>query len=187
MEKKDETIVAPVPTKAELSNQKRLALKKVEQLSGDSEWNLLQQIIHDIEAFHVVKNEKRPSLDATIDLLKDEIKARYVIDTLEQNEIREVLLEAVPSRITLQKWRTRKGWDDAVWTKARGGPSGLFSHDKRSVVIHSLYDNAVKGNTTAAKIWLTLSGDYVEKAETKNEIVDQFREINNILHGSKNK
>lgn len=185
MENKTNDTVVAVPTKAELSGQKKLALKRVEQLSGESEWNLLQQIIHDIEAFHVVKNDKRPSLDATIDLLKDEIKARYSADHPEQGEIRDVLLEAVPSRITLQKWRTRKGWDDAVWTKARGGPSGLFSHDKRSVVIHSLYDNAVKGNTTAAKIWLTLSGDYVEKSEAKNEIVDQFREINSILHGKK--
>lgn len=175
------------PTKAELSHQKRLAIKRIEQLSNDSEWNLLQQIIQDIEAYFVVKNEKRPSLDKTIELVKDEIKTRYGLGTAEQDEIREILLDSVPSRITLQKWRTRKGWDDAVWTRARGGPAGLFSHDKRSTVIHSLFTAAAQGNTTAAKIWLTLSGDYVEKADTKNEVVEQFREINTILHGSKTK
>lgn len=162
-----------------------MALKRVEQLSGDSEWNLLQQILHDIEAYHVVKNEKRPSLDKTLELVVDEIKARYSLGTTEQDEIRDVLLESVPSRITLQKWRSKKGWDDAVWTRARGGPSGLFSHDKRSTVIHSLFTQATTGNTTAAKIWLTLSGDYVEKGEMKNEIVDQFREINSVLHTKK--
>lgn len=184
METKDE-ILENQPTKAELSHQKRLALKRIEQLSGDSEWNILQQIIHDIEAYYVVKNEKRPSLDKTLELLKEEIKVRYDADTIEQNEIREELLKSVPSRITFQKWRTKKGWDDAVWTRARGGPSGLFSHDKRSTVIHSLYTSAATGNTTAAKIWLTLSGDYVEKGEMKNETVDQFREINTIIHTKK--
>lgn len=183
VEKKENPDIQQV--RSEASQTKRLALKKVEQLSGDSEWNLVQQIIQDIEAYHVVKNDKKPTLDNTLELTKDEIKARYSEDSPEQKEIRDLLIESVPSRITLQKWRQRKGWDDAVWTRARGGPTGLFSHDKRSVVIHSLYDSAVKGNTTAAKIWLTLSGDYVEKAETKNEIVDQFREINSVLHGKK--
>lgn len=182
--KSDQDEVMSVQEKAELSLQKRLALQRVKQLSN-SEWNLIQQIIHDIEAYYVVKNERRPSLDKTVELVVEEIKARYPEDNLEQKELREVLLESVPSRITLQKWRNKKGWDDAVWTRARGGPSGLFSHDKRSIVIHSLYESALKGNTPAAKVWLTLSGDYVEKAETKNEIVDQFREINEVIHGSK--
>lgn len=169
----------------EASNQKRLALKRVEQLSGDSEWNLVQQVIHDVEAFFVVKNEKRPTLDKTIELVNDEIKARYSEDSVETKEIREILLDAVPSRITLNKWRNKKGWDDAVWMRARGGPTGLFSHDKRSIVIDSLFVAARGGNTTAAKIWLTLSGDYSEKLDVKNEVVDQFREINSVLHGKK--
>lgn len=176
----------PVP-KHELSYQKRLALKRVEELTKNSEWNLIQQIAHDIEAFYVIKNDKKPSAEKTLELIKNEIEARYASDTPEEKEIKAILLDGLPSKITFTKWRSQKNWDEAVWARARTGSIGLFSPDKRATVIHSLYSSAITGNTSAAKIWLTLSGDYVEKAETKNEIVDQFREINQILHGSKNK
>lgn len=173
--------------KHELSYQKRLALKRVEELTKNSEWNLIQQIAHDIEAFYVIKNDKKPSAEKTLELIKNEIEARYSSDTVEEKEIKSILLDGLPSKITFTKWRSQKNWDEAVWARARTGSIGLFSPDKRATVIHSLYSSAVTGNTSAAKIWLTLSGDYVEKAETKNEIVDQFREINQILHGSKTK
>lgn len=175
------------PSKTELSYQKRLALKRVDEITKNSEWNLIQQISHDIEAFYVIKNEKKPSAEKTLELIKNEIEARYSSDIEEEKEIKTILLEALPSKVTFTKWRSQKNWDEAVWARARTGSVGLFSPDKRATVIHSLYNSAVTGNTSAAKIWLTLSGDYVEKAETKNEIVDQFREINQILHGSKTK
>lgn len=170
----------------EKSIAKKLSLQRVKELSGDSDWTLLEQVIQDIEAFYVVKNEKRPSLDKIIELVADEIHARYGSDTIENNEIRDVLLDSIPSRMTLNKWRNKKGWEEAVWIRARGGASGLFSQDKRAHVIHSLYSEATSGNTAAAKIWLTLSGDYSEKdGSTKNEVLDQFREINKIIHGKK--
>jgi hypothetical protein len=172
-------------TKPELSLKKRLALKRVAEISGNSEWTLLQQILHDIEAYYVIKNDKKPAVEKSIELLKEEIKTRYSTDIEEEREIRDILLEAVPSKNTIIKWRESKNWPEAVWSKARSGPTGLFSPDKRSNVIYSLYNSAVSGNVPAAKIWLTLSGDYVEKAETKNEVVEQFREINEIIHKTK--
>ena len=170
--------------RTERSEAKRLALKRVELLSGDSEWSLLEQIAHEIEAYFVAKNEKKPSLDDMTDkLLPAEIKTKYPDGNAEDNDIREALLEAVPSRMTLHKWRKKKGWDEAVWAKVRG--VGLFTSDKRATLINTLYAQANEGNVTAAKIWLTLSGDYQEKGDTKSDVVEQFREINNILHGKR--
>lgn len=182
MEKKDDQELKVL--RAERSEAKRTALKRVEQLSGDSEWSLLQQIIHDMEAFYVAKQEKKPNLDKTLELLPAEIHTRYPEGSgPEHEDIREALLEAVPSRMTLHKWRNKKGWDEAVWARVRG--SGLFTADKRATLINDLYDQARTGNVTAAKIWLTLSGDYQEKGDNKSDVVEQFREINNILHGKR--
>lgn len=139
--------------------------------------------MQDVEAWYVIKQDKKPTLDKLVVLLNEEIESRY--GSPELQDVKEALLDAFPSRITLNKWRSLKGWDDAVWAKARSGPTGMFSHDKRARIIHSLYETATTGNVNAAKIWLTLSGDFVEKMETKNEVVDQFREINKIIHGSK--
>lgn len=167
----------------EASHAKRLVYKRLEAMQGDSEWNLVQQIAQDIEAYYVASNEKRPNLDKMLELIPIEIQKKYPAEVTEFSEIRELLLEGVPSRPTMHKWRNKKGWDDAVWAKIRG--SGLFTADKRSHVIGKLYEQATDGNTTAAKLWLTLSGDYQEKGDTKNETVEAFREINNILHGGK--
>ena len=38
----------------------------------------------------------------------------------------------------------------------------------------------------AAKIWLTISGDYSDKIDVTDKTVDTYRDINNILHGKKN-
>lgn len=165
------------------SHAKRLIYKRLEAMQGDSEWNLVQQIAHDIEAFYVASNEKRPSVDEMLRLIPIEMDKKYPKDVPEYEELRELLFEGVPSRSNMYKWRNQKGWEDAVWAKIRG--VGLFTADKRSQVINKLLDQAKDGNVTAAKIWLTLSGDYSEKGDTTNTVVEQFREINNILHGKK--
>jgi hypothetical protein len=169
----------------ERSEAKRLALKRVEAMSGESEWNILQQLAQDIEAYYVAKNEKKPSVDDMLNvLITKEINTKYPDTSPEETIIREALLDAIPSRMTIHKWRHKKGWDEAVWARVRG--AGLFTADKRAVLINTLYEQANDGNVTAAKIWLTLSGDYQEKdSSIKNDIVDQFREINQILHNKK--
>jgi hypothetical protein len=170
--------------RAERSEAKRLALKRIDQLSGDSEWSLIQQIAQEIEAYFVAKNERIPSLDDMGDLLLKEIRTKYPEGSgPEYDEVREALIDAIPSRMTIHKWRGKKGWDEGRWSKVRG--TGLFTSDKRATLINDLYSQARDGNVTAAKIWLTLSGDYQEKGDTKSDVVEQFREINNILHANK--
>lgn len=157
----------------------RAALKRIEHLAGDSEWNLLEQLLQDIESVFVIRKEKIPSVEKLIEFLKQEIEVRFEQDS----EVKGLLLDALPSQVTVSKWRKKKGWEEAVWLRVRH--TGLFTSDKRQQVINQLYIQATEGNVNAAKVWLTLSGDYSEKADSKNEVLDQFREINNIIHGGK--
>jgi len=158
----------------------RLALKKIENLTSDSEWNLLEQILQEIEAYYVVSRQKIPANEALHAQLTEEVKTRFADD----EDVRTALLEAVPSRVTISKWRKKKGWEEAIWAKVRG--TGLFTGDKRAAVINNLYSSALEGNVNAAKIWLTLSGDYTEKDTTaKNDAMDMFRQLNEAIHSKK--
>ena len=58
----------------------------------------------------------------------------------------------------------------------------MFSAENRAQVIESLRQRAIDKSDVAAKIWLTLSGDYSEKMEVDNKTVETYRDINNILH-----
>jgi len=164
------------------SNIKLLASQKVKKLSGDSEWTILQQIVQEIEACFIVKDQKKYSVETLRKLLIEEVELRYK----EEPEVLEILTEGIPSRYSVSQWRKKSGWEEAVWGKIRG--TGLFTPEKRAKVIDTLYDKATgdRKDTTAAKIWLTLSGDYVEKGDGKaSEVMDIFREINQTLHNNK--
>lgn len=163
------------------SQIKALAMKKIEKLSGDSEWHLLQQVAQDIEAMYKLKEEKL-SLEKHVTFLEDEVKARYS----DQPDLLQALLDGIPSKVTMATWKKKKGWDEAVWMKIRG--EGLFTPDNRAKVIQKLFSEAaIEGNVPAAKIWLTLSGDYVEKGDSasKDSALDMFRSLNEAIHSKK--
>jgi len=161
------------------SQDKILARKRLEKLQEDSEWNILEQILQEIESTFLVSKEKTPSNEKLVEMMAAEINAKYFDDL----ELKSLLHEALPSRVSISKWRKKKGWEEAVWSKVRS--TGLFTQQKRQRIIDSLFEQATDGNTNAAKIWLTLSGDYQEKGNQTSEVVDQFREINSIIHGNK--
>lgn len=158
------------------------AVKAVRRLSnGDSPWTIPQEILQEIQAGHIVVNpDKRVPITQMLEELKTEIEARYS----EDEELKNLLLESLPEARQVRMWVKKDGWDDAVWTKVRGDK--LFSADKRAQVIESLRLRAIDKSDVAAKIWLTLSGDYSEKMEVNDKTVDTFREINSILHKKKN-
>jgi hypothetical protein len=122
-EKKDglQSLPSPSPMtaqkKLELSLKRRLAIKRIEQLSGNALWSLLEQIIHDVEAYYVLKDIKLTT-DEIISGTREEIDARYANDP-EQEEVYELLKDAVPSKNTLLLWKKKRGWEEAVWAKAR--------------------------------------------------------------------
>lgn len=163
--------------KFELSLIKKAAHEKIKALEKNSEWSVLQQIAQDIEAYYILKNQKSLSNPELVRLLEKEVKIRYEND----DELRELLLAGIPSAPGVHKWRKKKGWQEAVWEILRG--TGLFSQDKRTQIIDALFAKAAKGDTQAAKLWLTMSGDYQDKLDVKsNDTVDKFREINKVLH-----
>ena len=154
------------------------AIKAAKELSNpDSDWTITQEILQDIMAGYIVANPKgKPAVTVMVEDLKKEIESRYT----DEPEKKKILLEGIPSVQSIRVWVKKDGWDEAVWQKVRGDK--LFSADKRSQVIEALRERAMDKSDVAAKIWLTLSGDYSEKMEVDNKTVDVYREINNIIH-----
>lgn len=159
------------------------AMRNVKKLSGkDSKWTVTQELLQEIMAAHTVTNpDSLPPLTGMVEDLKKEIETRYSEDA----DMQDLLLKSIPAMRSVREWVKKDGWEEAVWGYIRA--DGLFSANKRAKVIESLRERAIDRSDAAAKIWLTLSGDYSEKMEVDNKSVDVYREINNILHGNKKK
>lgn len=152
--------------------------------NGNSPWNLLQELMQEVMAgFIIADPDKSPKIPKMVEALKKKIEEQYS----DEEELRDFLLMRIPTNQAIGLWFKRKGWNEAVWEKIRTGD--LFSQEKRSMMINSLFQRGMEKDTTAAKIWLTLSGDYVEKMDVgKNDKAqDIYREINELLHNKKDK
>ena len=172
-------------SKEKNQDEKRIArlgaLKAVKALDNeDSPWTLTQEIFQDVIAGHVVVNPDRlpPVTQMREELLK-EIETRYK----EEDELKDLLIESVPEARTMRKWVKKEGWEDAVWDKIRGDQ--LFSQANRSQMLEALRVRGMDKSDQAAKIWLTISGDYSDKLDVTDKTVDKYREINTILHKRK--
>lgn len=159
------------------------ALRAAKKLSRkDSQWTIPQEILQEIMAGYTIANPNSlPPLTEMVEDLKKEINTRYADDT----ETRDILLRSIPTMRSVREWVKKDGWEEAVWGYVRG--DGLFTPAKRAQMIESLRTRGLDKSDVAAKIWLTLSGDYSEKMEVDNKSVDVYREINNIIHGNKKK
>jgi ABC-type antimicrobial peptide transport system ATPase subunit len=161
--------------------EKVAILKQVNKLS-QGEWLLTQEILQEIEANLLVLNPdaKKPTLNKSIELLKAEIENRYK----DEPELKSLLIDAVPVPARIGAWRKLEGWDEAVWSRIR--TTKMFNNENRYKVMDSMLKKAVDGDVQAAKIWLTLSGDYADKMDLNTDKrLDAYREINNILHNKK--
>lgn len=159
------------------------SLKEVRAMKTDSDWNALEEIIQDIMATYVVQNpDAKPAVKKLREDVESEIKIRYASD----DQLKDLFLNALPSEMTLGKWIKQPKWNEAVWDRVRTG--GLFTKERRSQMINALFDRGLTKSDNAAKIWLTLSGDYSEKLDiNQDRAVDKFREINEILLGKNKK
>jgi hypothetical protein len=172
---KEEATAASAEQTAAYHNVKKLSNK-------NSNWTITQELLQEIMAAHTVANPERlPPLTEMVIQLKEEIEKRYQDDPA----IKDVLLKSIPAMRSVREWVKKEGWDEAVWGYVRA--EGLFSAANRAKVIKALGDRAIDRSDAAAKIWLTLSGDYSEKMEVDNKSADMYREINSILHGNKKK
>lgn len=186
-EKSDKEIAAPLKDYREEAKEKSIAklesVRAVKALSGkDSQWTLTQELLQEIMANYTVINpDKLPPLTDMIEDVKKLVEKRYV----DEPETKELILDSIPAMRSVREWVKKDGWDDAVWGKIK--VDGLFTASKRAAVIESLRSRALDKSDVAAKIWLTLSGDYSEKMEVNDKSVDIYRDINKILHSKKQK
>lgn len=157
------------------------ARKLVKELSGDNDWDLIQQLLQEIIASHTIANpDVLPKVPQLIKELELEIGKRYE----KEPDLMVILLEGIPTPPSVRNWTKKEGWVDAIWKQIQG--TGLFTHSKRSEMIEALRSRGLARDTQAAKIWLTLSGDYSDKMDVKDDrTVDLFREINNKIHQKK--
>lgn len=162
--------------------QKLSAVRAVKELSGDSEWTLTQELMQEIVASYTVANpSKLPAAKVLIEDLKKLIEEQYAGN----EELKDLLLQSIPAEQNVRAWFKKKNWDETVWSKIRG--SGLFTKEKRSQMIEALFDRGMDKSDVAAKIWLTLSGDYSEKMDINSDKnLDIYREIQSVIL-SKNK
>jgi hypothetical protein len=168
--------------KAEKAVTKLTAIRALKKLNGSSKWTLIQEIFQEIQATHVISNpDKLPSTKQMVEELKNEIELRYSDD----EELKQLLLNSIPAERSVKTgWMKKEGWDEAVWSKLK--ISGLFNNEKRAQMIEALWKRGLDKSDNAAKIWLTLSGDYVEKVDHSNDkTLETYREINQILHKKK--
>lgn len=169
-------------SKAEAAAEKIKAAAKVRELSKGKDWTILQDIAQDILAEYTIKDpNSKPEIAEVRRILFVEVEKRYA----NEPELKQILIDGIPSTDSISAWTRKEGWEEAVWKKLHG--TGLFSKERRAAMINALFSRGVEKDTAAAKIWLTLSGDYVEKSQVDNKdsTVDKFREINSILHKSK--
>ena len=177
----DEKNLKNIKAAAEASVAKLTAIREARKLQDpDSQWTVIQEIFQDIHAGYIVTNPEGRHTVPTMakDLIK-EIETRYKDD----EETKNLLLSAVPQHRSIREWMKKDGWEEAVWNRIRGDQ--LFSPEKRAQVIESLRIRAMTRSDTAAKLWLTMSGDYQEKMEINDATVDTYREINKVLHKKK--
>lgn len=164
--------------RAALAVEKKDNIRALKAISNDSKWNLLQEILQEIVATYVVENpDKRPAATQLAEDLRNEVKNRYE----NEPEKKDILMNAIPNMDSLRKWLKAEGFEEAVWEKAK--MNGLFSKERRASMINALFVRGVARSDIAAKMYLTMSGDYSERADgEKDRVADTFREINKLLH-----
>ena len=167
--------------KSQKASSKIAQLNLIKGMSPNDNWNVLEDILQEIEATLIVENatngKKKPTTRHLRQLLEAEVKKKY-----SQNpETQKQLLDAIPSEMTVGKWRKKSKWEDAVWEKIRD--TELFSPSRRAEMIGALFTRGLTRSDAAAKLYLTMSGDYSDKLDvTQDGTLDKFREINDVLH-----
>lgn len=182
-EKKFDHLSPEQAEKAKKAAEQKAAIAAAKALENeDSQWSIVQEMLQEIQAAYlVVSPDAKPPVTKMIDDLKKELRKKYS----DEPEVAKILIDSIPSARSVRVWLKKDGWDDAVWTRIR--QDELFSPGRRSEVIKALHQRACDKSDQAAKIYLTLSGDYVEKEENNDSTVDTYREIQKVLQGNRKK
>jgi hypothetical protein len=148
-------------------------------VSNKGKWHILQEFLIEIHADGKIKEglgQRFPTLDDQLVLLHKKISFEFEDDPT----TRDILLNYATERSTLNKWSKLPGWNDAVIDKMKS--YGLFTPENRAAVINSMKEKAVKdGDVQAAKVWLTMSGDYTDKIDVNDQKFEKYKEYANSL------
>jgi len=158
--------------------KKAEARKKIKSLSDGSKWNLVQRHLMEVQADCILrqaKDEKVMEFSEQYDLLKLKLELEYA----DQPEMKEAVFSYLPTPRGCSNWLKLNGWQDEVMAVLRKGH--LFSSGNRVEVITSLCAKAKAGDVQAAKVWLTMSGDYSDKIEMGDAKFEKYKEYANIL------
>jgi hypothetical protein len=167
-------------TKEKSSREK--AKLVIQSLSAQGKWHLLQEYLMDIQADGKLKQsqgQKFPTYAEQQILLHKRIASEFEEDP----DTRDLLLGYVSTPKTLSRWSQLPGWNDAIIDKMKR--TGLFTAEDRAAAIKAMLDKAKLGDVQAAKIYLTMSGDYTDKVDVSDQKFEKYKEYANTLIGNK--
>lgn len=164
------------------SEKKAAVTRALPKVAG--RWNELQSLLIDVEVGHRVnmlaKNlDKLPSVPDMIEDLKGEIQVKYK----DSPEHMDILLFNIPGRQAAHKWMNRLEWKEEVEKRLKDG--NLFSLEKRSALIESLYKKGLTGDNKSAEMWLKMSGDLSNQPQIKDKALDSFKQLSESLFNGK--
>jgi len=152
-------------------------------VSNQGKWHLLQEFMLELHADGKLKQglgQRFPSQSELLEVLKKKIEVEFKDDPITM----AALILCVPTQQALSKWTKMPGWSDAVTDRMKR--NGLYTPENRAEVIEALRSKAVKdGDTQAAKIWLTMSGDYTDKVDVTDTKFEKYKEYANALNMKK--
>ena len=154
----------------------------IQSLSAQGKWHLLQEYLMDIQADGKLKQsqgQKFPTYAEQQILLHKRIAEEFD----EDHETRDLLIGYVSTPKTLSRWTQLPGWNDALIDKMKR--TGLFTAEDRAAAIKAMLDKAKQGDVQAAKIYLTMSGDYTDKVDVSDQKFEKYKEYANTLIGNK--
>lgn len=148
------------------------------ELSGDKKWTALQSMMIDIYAdgkLKMAEGQRFPTGRELQELLKRKIETEYS----DNIKFRTGLLNCVPTVRTLHRWAKLEGWNEDVMKKLKA--EHLYSPEDRASIIIALKKEAQKGDVMAAKMVLTMTGDYDEKGQVSDEKFNTWQKYVNAM------
>lgn len=150
-------------------------------VSNQGKWNILQEYLLEIQADGKLKEglgQRFPTHKEQLELLKKKVELEWK----DEQVTLDALLLCIPVPQTISKWGKSSNWQDALVEKMKA--SGLFTAENRAGVIEAMRKKAaVDGDVQAAKIWLTMSGDYTDKVDVSDAKFEKYKDYQNALTG----
>jgi hypothetical protein len=144
---------------------------------SSGKWDVTQDILLDIEVAGQINlslnRQAVPySCPKLLELAAEEINKRFYAEP----DLAQIIIEALPSAKTLQRWVKRTDWKEEAERRLKEG--NLFSIDKRAAMINMVFNRGLhEGDIKAAEMYLKLSGDLTTKPQQKDKGYEAYQEL----------